>query len=69
MLSNKELKLVSINDTIYQRLALQTHFITTADDYLDIIRQYVLPVYRPGDIISISEKIISLCQGKVIDRT
>ena len=36
------------------------------DDYLELMRTYVLPVYQEGDILSMSEKVIALCQGRVV---
>jgi F420-0:gamma-glutamyl ligase-like protein len=51
----------------FLRYAVKTHYIRPGQDhYIDIIQKYVLPVYRKGDIISISEKIISICQGRVV---
>lgn len=50
------------------RSAIKTHFIGVGERYLDIVERYVLPVYKPGDILSVSEKIIALCQGRVIYR-
>lgn len=50
----------------YDRYAIKTHYIQVNENYIDIIRQYVSDIYQDGDIIAISEKIISLCQGKVL---
>lgn len=50
----------------YARHAVRTHFITLGEDYIEIIRKYVLPVYQPGDIVSSSEKVIAMCQGRVV---
>lgn len=53
---------------IYLRHAIQVRFITTKDNYIDVIKEYVSGIYEEGDMISISEKIISICQNKVIRR-
>lgn len=53
---------------IYLRHAIKTRFITQNDDYIDVIKEYVSDIYEEGDIISISEKIISLCQNRVIKK-
>lgn len=50
----------------YERYAIRTHYVKKDENYMDIIRQYVKDIYEEGDIISISEKIISLCQGRVL---
>ena len=38
------------------------------DNYLKIFQEYVAPIYEKGDIISSSEKIIALCQNRVVRR-
>ncbi len=48
------------------RYAIGTHFVSVGEDYTELVRKYVLPVYQPGDVVYISEKVISLCQGRVI---
>lgn len=53
---------------IYLRHAIKTKFITSNDNYLDVINEYVAGIYEKGDIISISEKIISICQNRIIKR-
>lgn len=52
----------------YLRHAIQTRFITADDNYIDIMKEYVLGIYQEGDIISISEKIISICQNRTVKR-
>ncbi len=50
----------------FARHAVKTHFVNVGEDYVELVRKYVLPVYQPGDILSSSEKIIALCQNRVI---
>lgn len=50
----------------YLRHAIHTHQIGVGEDYVALVRQYALPLCRPGDILSISEKVVSLCQKRVI---
>lgn len=59
---------IEINGNTYKRHAIQTRFIKQGESYLDIFKEYVLPIYQPGDIISSSEKIIALCQNRIIKR-
>lgn len=59
---------VEVAGDIYLRHAIQTHFVTPGESYIEIMRKYVLPVYREGDFISISEKIIALCQNRIVKR-
>jgi len=51
----------------YFRHAIKTHFVRPNEDFLDLVRQYVKPLYQAGDILAISEKVVSLCQGRIID--
>lgn len=50
----------------FERYAIKTHFVQLGESYIDLIQQYVAPVYQPGDIVSISEKVISLCQKRIV---
>lgn len=57
---------IDVNGEKYLRHAVQTHYIQLGESYIDVIKKYVSPIYQEGDIISISEKIISLCQKRVV---
>ena len=59
---------IKVDNEIYLRHAIKTKFITTNDNYIDVIRKYVSNIYEKGDILSISEKVISLCQNRIIKR-
>lgn len=50
----------------YDRGAIRTHFVAIGEDYIELVKKYVAPHYQPGDILSIAEKIISLCQKNII---
>lgn len=62
---NKSLEIV-VGENKFNRYAIKTHYVQIGENYIDIIEKYVKPVYQEGDFISISEKIISLCQKRVI---
>lgn len=53
----------------YQRYAIKTHFVNRGESYIDLLKQYVEPHYEAGDILFISEKIISICQNRVIEKS
>lgn len=57
---------VSVCGRSYARHAIATHFVRIGESYIDLIEKYVKPIYEPGDILFSSEKIIALCQGRVI---
>ena len=59
---------INVNWNIYLRHSIKTTFIKPGEDYIEIFRKYVSPIYEKGDIISSSEKIIALCQNRVIKR-
>lgn len=59
---------ITVDGQIYRRTPVKTHFVKQGESYINIIQQYVLPVYSSGDFISISEKIIALCQNRVVKR-
>ena len=59
---------IAVDNKVYLRHAIKTKFVTPKDNYIDIISEYVSEIYEEGDIISISEKIISICQNRIIRR-
>lgn len=52
----------------YERLAVQTHFVERGEDYIELIKKYVLPLYEEGDVLSIGEKIMSMCQNNTVEK-
>lgn len=57
---------IQVEDRIFARNAIQTHFVQIGENYIDLVKQYVSPLYQEGDVLSISEKIIALCQKRVV---
>lgn len=51
----------------YQRYAVATHFVERGEDYLKVLKQYIEPLHKEGDIISMSEKVISMCQNNTVE--
>ncbi|MBE6543687.1 MAG: F420-0--gamma-glutamyl ligase [Ruminococcaceae bacterium] len=70
MLSSNERKNLVIETGIgeYERYAIKTHFVQVGENFADIIEKYVMPHYKEGDIVSCSEKIVALCQERIIHR-
>ena len=50
----------------YERYAVKTHFVEKGEDYIEVLRKYVSPLYQPGDVVTLGEKVISMCQGNVV---
>jgi len=59
---------IEVGGKIYKRHAIKTHFVKPNEDYIEFIKTYVSPIYEEGDIISLSEKVIALCQNRIIRR-
>lgn len=59
---------IKVGEDIYLRHCIKTKFINQGESYIEIFKKYVLPIYEEGDIISCSEKIIALCQNRIIKR-
>ena len=57
---------IQVGENKYIRHAIQTHYVQLGESYVDLIKKYVVPIYEEGDIVSISEKIISLCQRRIV---
>lgn len=65
--ANKNKKLeIEVEGEVYLRYAIPTHYVHIGEDYLELVNKYVTPYYQEGDILSISEKIIALCQNRVV---
>ncbi len=60
---------IQLNDKIYLRFPIKTHIITDKDDILKVIQKYVLPFYKKGDVVFISEKMVAITQGRAIKIT
>ena len=56
--------IIEVDGKTYARHAIQIPFVNVGDDYDALVRQYVVPVWEPGDIVSVSEKIVSPCQKR-----
>jgi F420-0:gamma-glutamyl ligase-like protein len=60
--------IISESGETYKRLAIQTHFVERGESYIELVERYVLPVSQPGDILSISEKVITMCQNNIVEK-
>lgn len=59
---------IQVNGQTYLRHAIKTRFVEQGESYIDLFKEYVSPIYEEGDIISSSEKIIALCQNRIVKR-
>ncbi len=57
-----------VDGVAYLRLPIKTRLITTADtDITALLEEYVTPHLRAGDIIFVSEKALTITQGRIVD--
>lgn len=54
-------------DRYFERYAIKTPFIGKDCDVAEAVKTHVLPVYREGDILAVTEKVVSLWEGRVLD--
>jgi hypothetical protein len=50
----------------YERIPVKTHLIHIKEPLPPVIDTYVKPVLRPGDWLAVSEKFVTISQGRVI---
>ena len=50
----------------YSCRAIQTHFVERGEDYVELIRRYILPIWQAGDIVFSSEKVAAMCQDNTV---
>jgi hypothetical protein len=59
---------IDVDGVIYERLPVRTRLISLRDtDLVPIIDEYVRPYIKPGDMLCISEKVLTIIQGRVVD--
>lgn len=62
----KNIEILAMNHK-YNRYPIKIHYVQPGkDNYIDLVKKYIVPVYQEGDIVSMSEKVISICEGRVV---
>lgn len=59
---------IKVDECEFKRFAVQTHFVQRGESYLELINKYIVPLHEKGDILSISEKVISMCQDNTVSK-
>ena len=57
-----------VNGVRYERYGIKTHFIQRGEDYIEVLRRYVSPLYQAGDVVTLGEKVISMCQDNTVEK-
>ncbi len=55
-----------VNNIKYRRIPIKTRILSPNDDIIDLIKEYVLPLYQKGDIVAMSESPVAITQGRAI---
>jgi hypothetical protein len=50
----------------YERYAVKTHFVEQGEDLITVLNHYVKPLYKEGDIVTLGEKVVSMCQRDTV---
>jgi hypothetical protein len=50
----------------YERIPVKTHLIHIKEPLEPVLDEYVKPVVQPGDFLAVSEKFVTISQGRVI---
>jgi F420-0:gamma-glutamyl ligase len=58
---------ITVEGVTYDRIPIETHTITARDTLADVVMKYASSHMLPGDILFVTEKIVSICQGRSID--
>ena len=57
---------IDIDGEQWDRIGIKTHLITILEPLDPIIEEQVKPQFQPGDFITISEKVVTISQGRVV---
>ncbi|NTU47286.1 F420-0--gamma-glutamyl ligase [Candidatus Roizmanbacteria bacterium] len=55
-----------VNGICYERLPVKTHLAKIKEPLYPFIEKYIRPHIKKGDWIALSEKFVTICQGRVI---
>jgi len=65
---NKGKKLeIEVDGETYLRLPIKTPLLTDKTDLIEAVRKYAGPHLRPGDLLFVSEKVVCVTQGRIIN--
>ena len=59
---------VNILDQTYMRQSVRTHFVQRGEPFIELMEKYIVPHYRDGDVLFISEKVVSISQNRVVEK-
>ena len=59
----------TVDGVDYERIPVQTHLLHIKEPLGPVFDRYVAPMLRPGDWLVVSEKFVTISQGRVIHRS
>lgn len=62
----KSLEIV-VDGEVYLRLPIKTPILTPKDDLMEVIAKYAGPHLRVGDLFFVSEKVVCVTQGRIVN--
>lgn len=57
---------VVVNNVKYRRIPIKTKIFSPKDNIIDLINEFVKPLYQAGDIVTLSESPVAITQGRAI---
>lgn len=63
---DRELTIKLPNGVNYHRYPVRVPMVSIGDSYTDLVKTYAIPHYKEGDFLVFSEKVISICQKRVV---
>ena len=62
----KQLEAVALGER-YERIPIKTRLVKPGDNLIDLLGEYVRPHVTSGDILFVSEKIVCICQNRIVN--
>lgn len=59
-------EIVTVNNISYRRIPIKTRIFSPNDNIINLVEEYVLPLYQAGDILTMSESPVAITQGRAI---
>jgi len=63
------MSVMRVDGVDYERIPVQTHLIHIKESLDPVFDEYVKPLLQPGDWLAVSEKFVTISQGRVIHRS
>jgi hypothetical protein len=65
-MAGQQNSILTLNNKIFERIGIRTHKILFGENLVEIITRYAGDVIQTGDIVCLSQKVVSICENNVI---